>query len=147
MTTAAQPVEIRCSNCNQLNRVPHARLADEPSCGKCRHGLLPHRPIEVTDAQFAAEVERSAIPVLVDFWAPWCGPCRVVGPVLAEIAKERAGRIKIVKLNVDDNPVTAQRFSIRSIPAMKLFREGEVIDETVGAQPKAAILESLDRFV
>jgi thioredoxin 2 len=147
MSTAANSVEIRCRNCGQLNRVPRARLADQPRCGKCRQGLLPHEPIDVTDAQFAEEVERSPIPVLVDFWAPWCGPCRVVGPVLKEIAKERAGRVKIVKLNVDDNQGTAQRFGIRSIPAMKLFRQGKVIDEMVGAQPKAAIVQNLDRFI
>jgi thioredoxin 2 len=147
MSTPGQALEIRCRNCAQLNRVPRTRLADGPKCGKCSTALLPHQPIEVTDAQFAEEVERSPVPVLVDFWAPWCGPCRVVGPVLAEIAKQRAGRVKIVKLNVDDNPVTAQRFGIRSIPAMKLFRQGKVIDEMVGAQPKAAILQKLDRFI
>jgi thioredoxin 1 len=98
--------------------------------------------IQLSDATFEAEVLKSEVPTLVDFWAPWCGPCRIVGPVVEELAKEYASRLKVAKLNVDDNPLTPGKYGIRGIPTLIVFKGGQVVDQVVGAVPKGNI-ESL----
>jgi thioredoxin len=104
-------------------------------------------PVIVTDATFAAEVERSPLPVLVDAWAAWCGPCRTIAPAIDELAAELAGKVLVAKLNVDENPATASRFDIRSIPTLLVIARGREVDRLVGAQPKQAIRARLERFV
>ena len=99
---------------------------------------------EVTDANFQADVLESDVPVLVDFWAPWCGPCRIVAPVLEQMADERAGELKIVKLNVDDNQQTAATFEVLSIPTLILFRGGQVAKKVIGAYPKPKLEAELE---
>ncbi|MGQ0625313.1 MAG: thioredoxin [Sporichthyaceae bacterium] len=102
---------------------------------------------EVTDDSFATDVLGADVPVLVDFWAPWCGPCRQVAPILEEIAAEQAGKIRIVKLNVDENPKTAAKYGVVSIPTLNVYSGGEVVKQLIGARPKPAILKELAAFV
>jgi thioredoxin 1 len=101
----------------------------------------------VTDETFEADVLKNDKPVVVDYWAEWCGPCRQVSPVLEEIASEHADKIDVVKLNVDENPVTSQRYRILNIPTLSVFKDGEVVKEIVGARPKSALLRELADFI
>lgn len=101
-------------------------------------------PLEFTDANFAAEVEQSDVPVLVDFWAVWCGPCRMIAPIVEELAGEYQGKAKIGKLDVDNNPGVATKFGIRSIPTILIFKGGKLADQIVGAVPKGVIVEKLN---
>ena len=145
-----EPQLIRCANCGATNRVPPDKLQAglAPVCGRCKTPLHA-RPavVEITDANFADEVEHSILPVLVDMWAPWCGPCRMVSPIVEGLAAELSGRMRIAKLNVDQNPVTAERFRIQSIPALLIFKAGLEMDRLIGAQPKSEILRHIERFV
>jgi thioredoxin 2 len=138
---------IRCLHCGTKNRMPENRLKDKPLCGKCGASLVVKgdndQPVVVTDADFAAEVLAYRGGVLVDCWAPWCGPCRTVAPVLDELAVQYSERVKIAKLNVDENPVTASQYTVRSIPTLLLFRRGELVNRLVGALPKEEIEKSL----
>ena len=101
----------------------------------------------VTDADFESQVLKSEKPVLVDFWAEWCGPCRQVGPILDELAAEHGEKVTFVKMNVDENPAVSQRYKIMAIPTMSVFKDGEVVKQIVGARPKAALLKELADFI
>ena len=140
---------VRCLSCGATNRLPVDEIArgKKAVCGRCKTPLAAAGPVTVNDATFAAEVERAPLPVLVDMWAPWCGPCRTVAPIVEQIAAEMAGRVKVAKMNVDDNPATSARFGVRSIPTLLVFKGGSEVDRIVGAQPKAAIVSRLERHV
>ena len=134
---------IQCTNCGTKNRIPKNRLQDKPICGKCRRpltvGVVHDRPVIVKDSTFSIEVLSYPGAVIVDCWAPWCGPCHMVSPILDQLASEYAGRVKIAKLNVDENPLTASQYSIRSIPTMLLFKDGKLVNSLVGALPRSEI--------
>ncbi|BDP44331.1 thiol reductase thioredoxin (plasmid) [Deinococcus aetherius] len=125
-----------CPNCGAKNRLGTPPPGQVPVCGRCA-GPLPWL-LSATDATFDTEV-RASVPVLVDFWAAWCGPCRVVAPVLEELAREHAGRLKVVKLDVDHNPAVSGRYEVRSIPTLMLFREGRPAETWVGALPRGTL--------
>lgn len=133
---------LTCVQCHAKNRVQHVPAGQVPVCARCGTSLPWLH--DGTDASFAEDVQAS-VPVLVDFWAPWCGPCRVMGPVLEEIARERAGKLRIVKLNVDENPAAPARFQVQGIPTLLLFRHGQPVDRIVGVVSKSALLARLAR--
>jgi thioredoxin 2 len=141
---------IRCPTCGATNRVPQEKLDRGlvPVCGRCKTPLsVDHKPLTVTDATFSAEVERSPQPVVVDMWAAWCGPCRMIGPVIDELASEMSGRVRFAKLNVDENPATAARFDVTSIPTLLVITGGREVDRIVGVQPKSEIVRRLERLI
>ena len=139
---------VKCDSCGAKNRVRQdAAVERQPICGKCG-AVLPAPSMEpaiVTDANYADLVEASSTPVLLDLWAAWCGPCRIVAPMVDELATELAGRVRVAKLNVDENPATAGRFNVVSIPTLLVLKEGREIDRIVGVQPKAEIVRRLAR--
>jgi thioredoxin 2 len=139
---------IRCASCGATNRLrQNKRHGLQPVCGQCKTPLPVSQPVTVTDATFAAEVECSRLPVVLDLWAPWCGPCRMLAPMMVELAEEMAGRVRVAKLNVDENPATAARFNVSSIPTLLVLKKGQEIDRIVGVQPKSEIARRLERIL
>jgi len=141
--SAVTPEIIRCAACGANNRV-RPEQAGQAVCGRCKSPLAaPARPALVTDGNFHSVVEQSPLPVLLDLWADWCGPCRMVAPVIEQLAAELAGRVRVGKLNVDQNPATAARFGVQSIPTLLILKGGREAGRIVGAQPKGEILRQL----
>ena len=141
MDLDSRGVIVQCPSCGQRNRQAYGRLGAETRCGKCQTPLsAPSVPIETPDsAAFDAMVSQSSLPVVVDFWAPWCGPCRMVAPELAKVASRNAGRYLIVKVNTDALPDLGERFRVRSIPTMAVFVGGREAGRTAGARPAPEI--------
>jgi len=139
-----------CKDCGTTNRVPAARNRGSLRCGKCRtlfplEGSNNGKPVEVSDGNFEVEVIKSRLPVLLDCWAPWCGPCRIVAPTIEQLARKYAGRVKVAKLNTDENPEITSSYGILSIPTLLVFKEGKLVDRMVGAIPKGEIERRLSR--
>jgi thioredoxin 2 len=125
---------LRCPSCRALNRVRDDRLQESPVCGRCKSPLeYPSKPVAVTAASFDQEVLDWPGVALIDFWAPWCGPCRFVAPVLEDLASRRAGRLKVVKVNTEEQPALATRFRIQAIPTLVLYQNGKQLDQVAGA--------------
>lgn len=142
-TTARRPVLVRCAICTALNRVDLARLDNRPRCAKCRKPLALDRPQKVTDADFQRMIDGASVPVIVDCYADWCGPCHAMAPVLDDFALSRKGDVLVLKLDTDANPATAQRFGIRGIPTLIAFRNGQESARHVGVADR----QTLERLV
>ncbi|WP_269538837.1 thioredoxin TrxC [Cerasicoccus fimbriatus] len=133
---STEPVQIVCPSCNAINRAPREKLAAGPKCGKCQAPLLPGKPINATDANFGRFLGKSSLPVVVDFWADWCGPCQMFAPTFAEVATSMATEAVFLKVDTEACPQTAGLFQIRSIPALMLFAGGNFVAKQQGALPK-----------
>ena len=138
---------IRCLSCGTKNRMPEDKLHQRPLCGRCGVPLVTStdtgQPVEITDGTFAKEVLSHPGSVLMDLWAPWCAPCRTLAPILEELASKYAGGVKIVKLNVDENPMTASKYHVQNVPTMLLFKDGKLVNRLVGVLPKEEIEQHL----
>jgi thioredoxin 2 len=132
-TNAQNSATVECTNCGTKNRVP-AAAKGMPRCGKCSTPL--RWVVNASDDEFHTVVDESSLPVLVDVWAPWCGPCRMVSPALEKLAGELAGELKLVKVNADDNPEVSRRFGVQAIPTLVILDHGEVVDKQIGALPE-----------
>jgi thioredoxin 2 len=134
------PLLVPCPHCGALNRVPEQRLGEAPDCGKCHRPLFTGKPLALDEAAFALHVERGGLPVLVDFWAPWCGPCRMMAPQFEQAAAQLEPRVRLAKVDTEAEPGLGGRFGIRSIPTLALFARGREVARQAGAMGAADIV-------
>ena len=135
----SESIHAVCPHCGKTNRLPAQRAAERPDCGACGQPLFAGKPVAMDDARFDDYLRRTDLPVVVDFWASWCGPCRAMAPQFEQAAKKLAGRVQFLKVDSDANPQSSQRYQIRSIPTLVLFRRGQEVRRTAGAMSAAQI--------
>jgi thioredoxin 2 len=135
---------VVCANCQSPNRIPSARLEDDPKCGKCKQPLFTRRPITLTDQTFDKHLNRSEVPLVVDFWAPWCGPCKMMAPFFEQAASELEPKVRLAKVNTDENRGLAMRYQINSIPTTAVFKGGREVARQPGAMNLPQLLQWIE---
>ena len=139
-TTMSDPLQVVCPHCNTTNRVPPARLAEHPKCGRCHEALFAGYPVELTTTTFPKHVTHNDLPVLVDFWAPWCGPCKMMAPAYAQAAAQLEPNVRVVKVDTEAEQALGAKYAIRSIPTLALFKGGREVARQSGAIGAAEIV-------
>jgi len=149
LTLDDRGIVVACASCGQKNRLVYTRLGDVVRCANCKRNLpAPAEPIDIaTSADFDRLVAQSPLPIVVDYWAPWCGPCRMVAPELKKVAERQAGRVVVVKVNTDHLPDLGERFAVRSIPTLAIFSGGREVSRSAGARPAPEIERFIDQHV
>lgn len=144
---AADTLHVVCPHCDAVNRLPRARLGTNARCGKCHQALFDGQPVSLSEARFETHLTRNDLPLLVDFWAEWCGPCRMMAPVFQRAAAELEPHVRLAKVNTDQAQNLAARYGIRSIPTLALFRNGQEVARAAGAMDLSNLLAWVRRYL
>lgn len=143
----SEALHIICPDCAAVNRIPTARLSQHPKCGKCHQPLFNGHPVELSGEIFQKYITRNDIPVLVDFWAPWCGPCKTMAPAFAQASSQLEPRVRLTKVNTETDQALAEKFAIRNIPTLVLFQNGNEVARQAGAMEAADIIRWVQRHL